>query len=65
MDNVIEVIEFYLSQQGNFLFAKFKKPATELQKILQQSFPLNDKQISEDFPCHINHQYLVSEITIS
>ncbi len=51
-DNVIESIEFYLSQQGNFLFAQVENLGSELETFLQKLFSSNEIKISGDFARH-------------
>lgn len=51
-DNVLESIEFYLSQQGNYLFAQIENLATELETFLQKIFESRDIKISGDFVRH-------------
>lgn len=45
-ENVIEAIQFYLSQQGNYLFAQIENLASELQFFLQSLFEITDIKIS-------------------
>jgi DNA polymerase (family X) len=51
-DNVIESIEFYLSQQGSFLFAQVEDIALELETFLQKLFNSPDIKITGDFVRH-------------
>lgn len=51
-DNVIESIEFYLSQQGNYLFAQVEILAAELEILLQKLFASKEIKISGDFIRH-------------
>jgi DNA polymerase (family X) len=48
-DNVIESIEFYLSQQGSFLFAQVENIVHELDVFLKKLFSTNDVKITGDF----------------
>lgn len=50
--NVIESIEFYLSQQGSFLFAQVEDIAVELETFLQKLFNSPDIKITGDFVRH-------------
>ena len=47
--NVIESIEFYLKQQGSFLFAQVESLAYSLQEFLQKTFPSVEINITGDF----------------
>ncbi len=47
--NVIESIEFYLSQQGIFLYAQVESFANELQKLFQKLFDTKSITITGDF----------------
>lgn len=47
--NVIESIEFYLSQQGIFLYAQVESFANELQKLFQKLFDTKSVTITGDF----------------
>ncbi|MEO9210558.1 MAG: helix-hairpin-helix domain-containing protein [Ginsengibacter sp.] len=47
--NVIESIEFYLSQQGIFLYAQVESLAHDLQKLFQQLFAIESIAITGDF----------------
>ena len=51
-DNVIESIEFYLSQQGSFLFAQVEKIAHDLVIFLQKLFSSEEIKITGDFARH-------------
>jgi DNA polymerase (family 10) len=51
-DNVIEEIEFYLSQQGSFLFAQVENIAGDLQIFLQKLFSSPEIKITGDFARH-------------
>ncbi len=51
-DNVIEAIEFYLSQQGNFLFAQVEDLAFDLKRFLENLFDVSDIKITGDFARH-------------
>jgi DNA polymerase (family 10) len=48
-DNVIESIEFYLKQQGSYLFAQVEQLAHELLNFLQNLFSSGDIKITGDF----------------
>ena len=48
-DNVIESIEFFLKQKGNYLFAQVEQFAFELQQLLQQIFYLDNVAITGNF----------------
>ncbi len=48
-ENVIESIEFYLSQQGNYLYAQVEQLATELQIYFKKLFNAEEIKISGDF----------------
>ena len=50
--NVIESIEFYLGQQGSFLFAQVESLAYELKNILQKIFVCEEINITGDFRRH-------------
>jgi DNA polymerase (family X) len=47
-DNVIESIEFYLRQQGSFLFAQVEQLALDLEKFLQKVFSLEKIKLTGD-----------------
>ncbi|MDP4283028.1 MAG: helix-hairpin-helix domain-containing protein [Bacteroidota bacterium] len=51
-DNVIESIEFYLSQQGSFLFAQVENLASDLKIFFQKLFSSDKIIISGDFSRH-------------
>src|SRR5690606_3134216 len=51
-DNVIESIEFYLSQQGNYLFAQVEILAAQLEQYLQKLFNLATVEITGHFRRH-------------
>ena len=51
-DNVIESIEFYLSQQGSFLFAQVEKLAGDLEEFLRKLFSTTAIKITGDFARH-------------
>lgn len=51
-DNVIEEIEFYLSQQGSFLFAQVENIVGDLQIFLQKLFSSPEIKITGDFARH-------------
>ncbi|HXR82787.1 MAG TPA: helix-hairpin-helix domain-containing protein [Hanamia sp.] len=51
-DNVIESIEFYLKQQGSFLFAQVEQPATDLENLLQKIFSSDKIKITGAFARH-------------
>lgn len=51
-DNVIESIEFYLSQQGSFLFAQVENLAGDLELFLQKLFSSTAIKITGDFARH-------------
>ena len=48
-DNVIESIDFYLSQQGSFLFAQVENIVHELDLFFKKLFSTNDVKITGDF----------------
>ncbi|HXS55112.1 MAG TPA: helix-hairpin-helix domain-containing protein [Hanamia sp.] len=48
-NNVIESIEFYLRQQGSFLFAQVENIVHELDIFLKKLFSTNDVKITGDF----------------
>jgi DNA polymerase (family 10) len=50
--NVIDSIEFYLSQQGSFLFAQVELLGEELEKALQKIFDAKDLTITGDYRRH-------------
>jgi len=51
-ENVIESIEFYLRQQGSFLFAQIEHLANDLLNLLQKLFSSGEIKISGDFVRH-------------
>ena len=51
-DNVIESIEFYLRQQGSFLFAQVEQLASDLEKFLQKFFPSEKIKLTGDIARH-------------
>ncbi|MEO5648424.1 MAG: helix-hairpin-helix domain-containing protein [Ginsengibacter sp.] len=51
-NNVTEAILFYLSQQGNYLFAQVEDMAAELEAFLQKLFSSKEIKISGDFARH-------------
>lgn len=51
-DNVIESIEFYLRQQGSFLFAQVEQLASDLEKFLQRLFSSEKIKLSGDIARH-------------
>lgn len=48
-ENVIESIEFYLSQQGSFLYAQVEKTAMDIKELLQQALPGKKVAVTGDF----------------
>ena len=48
-DNVIESIEFYLEQQGNFLYAQVEQLALDMQSLLQKIFDTDKIKITGAF----------------
>ena len=48
-ENVIESIEFYLSQQGNYLYAQVEQLATELQVYFKKLLNADGVKITGDF----------------
>lgn len=48
-ENVIESIEFYLSQQGSYLYAQVEQLATELQVYFKKLFSVEAVKITGDF----------------
>ena len=52
-ENVIESIEFYLSQQGSYLFAQVEQLATELQIYFKKLFDAELIKITGDFARHM------------
>jgi len=51
-ENVIESIEFYLKQQGSFLFAQVQQLGNDLEQFLQQLFATEKIKITGDFIRH-------------
>jgi len=51
-DNVIESIEFYLRQQGSFLFAQVEQLSSDLEKFLQKLFPSEKIKLTGDIARH-------------
>jgi DNA polymerase (family X) len=51
-DNVIESIEFYLRQQGSFLFAQVEQLASDLESFLQKSFSSEKIKLTGDIARH-------------
>jgi len=51
-ENVIESIEFYLRQQGSFLFAQVEQLATDLEKLLQKMFSSEKIKLTGDVARH-------------
>lgn len=51
-ENVIESIEFYLRQQGSFLFAQVEQLATDLQAFLQKIFSSEKIKLTGDVARH-------------
>jgi len=51
-DNVIESIEFYLRQQGSFLFAQVEQLASDLEKFLQKLFSSEKIKLTGDIARH-------------
>lgn len=51
-DNVVESIEFYLRQQGSFLFAQVEQLASDLEKFLQKLFPSEKIKLTGDIARH-------------
>jgi len=51
-DNVIESIEFYLRQQGSFLFAQLEQLSSDLEKFLQKLFPSEKIKLTGDIARH-------------
>jgi len=51
-DNVIESIEFYLKQQGSFLFAQVEQLATDLEDFLKKLFSSDEIKITGDMALH-------------
>ncbi|MEO6819146.1 MAG: helix-hairpin-helix domain-containing protein [Ginsengibacter sp.] len=51
-DNVIESIGFYLSQQGNYLFAQVEQLSIDLLKQFQQLFGKNNIQLTGEIRRH-------------
>jgi DNA polymerase (family X) len=51
-DNVIESIEFYLRQQGSFLFAQVEQLSSNLEKFLQKLFPSEKIKLTGDIARH-------------
>jgi DNA polymerase (family 10) len=51
-DNVIESIEFYLKQQGSFLFAQVEQLSTDLQNFLQRLFSSDEIKLTGDMARH-------------
>lgn len=51
-DNVVESIEFYLRQQGSFLFAQVEQLASDLEKFLQKFFPSEKIKLTGDIARH-------------
>ncbi len=51
-DNVIESIEFYLRQQGSFLFAQVDQLASDLESFLQKSFSSEKIKLTGDIARH-------------
>ncbi|MGN6533820.1 MAG: PHP domain-containing protein, partial [Ginsengibacter sp.] len=47
-DNVIESIDFYLRQQGSFLFAQVEQLATDLEKFLEKIFSSEKIKLTGD-----------------
>lgn len=50
--NVIDSIEFYLSQQGSFLFAQVELLGQDLEKALQEIFDSKEIKLTGDFRRH-------------
>lgn len=48
-DNVIESIDFYLSQQGSFLFAQVENLVHDLDVFFKKLFSTNDIKVTGDF----------------
>lgn len=51
-ENVTESIEFYLRQQGSFLFAQVEELAEDLEKFLQKKFESKQIRLTGDFLRH-------------
>jgi DNA polymerase (family X) len=51
-ENVIESIDFYLRQQGSFLFAQVEQLATDLESFLQKIFSSKKVKLSGDVSRH-------------
>jgi DNA polymerase (family 10) len=48
-DNVIESIEFFLKQKGNYLYAQVEQPALDIEKLFHQIFSSNKIKITGAF----------------
>ena len=51
-DNVIQSIDFYLKQQGSFLFAQVEQLANDLEHFLRKIFSSNEIKITGDMVRH-------------